>query len=50
MNECYKKYLNSNEKQRIEMIDRGLDEKELFEHYCLSWEYRDEQNLGLDRF
>jgi [phosphatase 2A protein]-leucine-carboxy methyltransferase len=53
LNEYYKKYLNSNEKQRIEMIDGGLDEKELleqlFEHYCFSWAYRDELNLGLDQ-
>ncbi|UJR37701.1 hypothetical protein I4U23_030396 [Adineta vaga] len=53
LNEYYKNYLNHNEKQRIEHIDGGLDEKELleqlFEHYCFSWAYRDEQNLGLDR-
>jgi [phosphatase 2A protein]-leucine-carboxy methyltransferase len=53
LNDYYKKYLNLNEKQRIEMIDGGLDEKELleqlFEHYCFSWAYRDEKNLGLDK-
>ncbi|CAF0800622.1 unnamed protein product [Adineta ricciae] len=53
LNEYYRKYLNSNEKQRIEHIDGGLDEKELleqlFEHYCFSWAYRDEKNLGLNR-
>jgi [phosphatase 2A protein]-leucine-carboxy methyltransferase len=53
LNTYYKKYLNLNEKQRIEMIDGGLDEKELleqlFEHYCFSWAYRDEANLGLDK-
>ncbi len=53
LNEFYKKYLNSKEKQRIEMIDGGLDEKELleqlFEHYCFSWAYRDEQKLGLEQ-
>jgi [phosphatase 2A protein]-leucine-carboxy methyltransferase len=53
LNDYYKKYLNLNEKQRIEMIDGGLDEKELleqlFEHYCFSWAYRDELNLGLDQ-
>ncbi|CAF3431723.1 unnamed protein product [Rotaria sp. Silwood1] len=53
LNEYYKKYLNINEKQRIEKIDGGLDEKELleqlFEHYCFSWAYKDEINLGLDK-
>lgn len=53
LNEYYKKYLNQNEKQRIERIDGGLDEKELleqlFEHYCFSLAYRDENNLGLDQ-
>lgn len=38
LNDFYRKYFNSNEKQRIESIDGGLDEKELleqlFEHYC----------------
>ncbi|CAF1250912.1 unnamed protein product [Rotaria magnacalcarata] len=53
LNEYYKKYLNINEKRRIERIDGGLDEKELleqlFEHYCFSWAYRDENNLGLNK-
>lgn len=53
LNDFYQKYLKTNEKQRIESIDGGLDEKELLEqlfaHYCFSWGYRDEQNLGLDR-
>jgi [phosphatase 2A protein]-leucine-carboxy methyltransferase len=53
LNDYYKNYLNLNEKQRIEMIDGGLDEKELleqlFEHYCFSWAYRDENNIGLDK-
>ena len=51
LNEYYQKYLSREEKQRIELIDGGLDEKELleqlFEHYCFSWASRDEQNLGL---
>lgn len=51
LNEYYRKYLNAREKQRIELIDGGLDEKELleqlFEHYCFSWAYRDEENIGL---
>ena len=53
LNDYYKKYLSLNEKKRIEMIDGGLDEKELleqlFEHYCFSWAYRDENRLGLDK-
>lgn len=53
LKEFYKNYLNAREKQRIESIDGGLDEKELleqlFEHYCFSWAFRDEINLGLDR-
>ncbi|CAF1072992.1 unnamed protein product [Adineta steineri] len=52
LNEYYKKYLNIDEKTRIEKIDGGLDEKELleqlFEHYCFSWAYRDENNIGLN--
>lgn len=53
LNEFYRNYLDAREKQRIESIDGGLDEKELleqlFEHYCFSWAFRDERNLGLDR-
>ena len=53
LNDYYKKYLDLNEKHRIEIIDGGLDEKELleqlFEHYCFSWAYRDELNIGLNQ-
>lgn len=53
LKEFYQKYFDSREKQRIESIDGGLDEKELleqlFEHYCFSWAFRDELHLGLDR-
>jgi [phosphatase 2A protein]-leucine-carboxy methyltransferase len=53
LNDYYKKYLDRQEKRRIEMIDGGLDEKELleqlFEHYCFSWAYRDENNIGLEK-
>ena len=52
LNEFYRTHLNAREKQRIESIDGGLDEKELleqlFEHYCFSWAYRDETGLGFD--
>lgn len=51
LNEFYHRYLDRKEKERIEAIDGGLDEKELleqlFEHYCFSWASRDERNLGL---
>jgi len=53
LNEFYRKYFDLNEKRRIESIDGGLDEKELleqlFEHYCFSWAYRDEENIGLEQ-
>jgi [phosphatase 2A protein]-leucine-carboxy methyltransferase len=52
LNEFYENYLNRCERQRIESIDGGLDEKELlkqlFEHYCFSWASRDEKNIGLN--
>ena len=52
LNEFYRNHLKSEEKNRIESIDGGLDEKELleqlFEHYCFSWAFRDEANLGLE--
>jgi hypothetical protein len=52
LNEYYRQYLDANEKQRVERIDGGLDEKELleqlFDHYCFSWAARDEQKIGLE--
>lgn len=51
LNEFYRDHLSNSEKQRIESIDGGLDEKELleqlFEHYCFSWASRDDANLAL---
>lgn len=51
LNEYYRRCLSREERQRVERIDGGLDEKELleqlFEHYCFSWASRDQHNLGL---
>ncbi|CAF0842543.1 unnamed protein product [Didymodactylos carnosus] len=53
LNDYYKQYVDIREKQRLDKIDGGLDEKELleqlFDHYCFCWAYKDPLNIGLDK-